>query len=78
MAITHESTTVTCEAATTREALSDTSNSLTATQKTAIADDEKADADCYSFDTLALHAGTDPDPVTGAVLTPIYQTTAYV
>lgn len=31
----------------------------------------------YNFDTLALHAGTFPDPVTGAILTPIYQTTTY-
>src|SRR5439155_8194482 len=31
----------------------------------------------YNFDTLALHAGTDPDPTTGAMLTPIYQTTTY-
>lgn len=30
------------------------------------------------FDTLSLHAGTGPDPVTGALLTPIYQTTTYV
>ncbi|WP_373505080.1 O-acetylhomoserine aminocarboxypropyltransferase [Aestuariivirga sp.] len=30
------------------------------------------------FDTLALHAGTAPDPSTGARITPIYQTTAYV
>ena len=29
------------------------------------------------FDTLALHAGTNPDPLTGAMLTPIYQTTTY-
>jgi len=29
----------------------------------------------YSFETLALHAGTTADPVTGAMLTPIYQTT---
>src|SRR6476646_1530232 len=29
------------------------------------------------FDTLALHAGTFPDPTTGALLTPIYQTTTY-
>jgi len=28
----------------------------------------------YSFETLALHAGTTADPVTGAMLTPIYQT----
>ncbi len=31
----------------------------------------------YRFETLALHAGTPPDPTTGAILTPIYQTTTY-
>ena len=31
----------------------------------------------YGFDTLALHAGAFPDPATGAILTPIYQTTTY-
>jgi cystathionine beta-lyase/cystathionine gamma-synthase len=31
----------------------------------------------YNFDTLALHAGTVPDPTTGAILPPIYQTTTY-
>ncbi|MBU6377560.1 MAG: O-acetylhomoserine aminocarboxypropyltransferase [Gammaproteobacteria bacterium] len=30
------------------------------------------------FDTLSLHAGQSPDPVTGARATPIYQTAAYV
>ncbi len=30
------------------------------------------------FDTLAIHAGQQPDPATGARITPIYQTTAYV
>jgi cystathionine beta-lyase/cystathionine gamma-synthase len=30
-----------------------------------------------SFDTLALHAGAAPDPATGALLTPIYQTTTF-
>jgi len=30
------------------------------------------------FDTLAVHAGAAPDPVTGARSTPIYQTTAFV
>ncbi len=33
--------------------------------------------DNYNFDTLALHAGAYPDPTTGAILTPIYQTTTY-
>ena len=30
------------------------------------------------FDTLSLHAGQQPDPVTGARAVPIYQTTSYV
>ena len=30
------------------------------------------------FETLAIHAGASPDPATGARVTPIYQTTAYV
>lgn len=30
------------------------------------------------FDTLAVHAGAQPDPETGARATPIYQTTAFV
>jgi cystathionine gamma-synthase len=29
------------------------------------------------FDTLAIHAGQDPDPLTGAVTVPIYQTSTY-
>ena len=29
------------------------------------------------FDTLAIHAGASPDPTTGAIQTPIYQTTAF-
>ncbi len=31
----------------------------------------------YGFDTLAIHAGQDPDPRTGAVVPPIYQTSTY-
>ncbi len=34
--------------------------------------------DSPGFETLQLHAGTQPDPVTGARQTPIYQTTSYV
>jgi O-acetylhomoserine (thiol)-lyase len=30
------------------------------------------------FDTLAIHAGAQPDPTTGARATPIYQTTSFV
>lgn len=29
------------------------------------------------FGTKAIHAGVDPDPLTGAVMTPIYQTSTY-
>src|SRR3990172_5842907 len=29
------------------------------------------------FETLAIHAGQPPDPATGAVMTPIYQTSTY-
>lgn len=31
----------------------------------------------YGFETLAIHAGQDPDPRTGAVITPIFQTSTY-
>ncbi len=31
----------------------------------------------YGFETRAIHAGQDPDPTTGAVVTPIYQTSTY-
>src|SRR6188472_1713169 len=30
------------------------------------------------FDTVCIHAGQEPDPSTGAVITPIYQTSTYV
>jgi cystathionine gamma-synthase len=29
------------------------------------------------FETLAIHAGQDPDPITGSVVPPIYQTSTY-
>jgi O-acetylhomoserine (thiol)-lyase len=32
----------------------------------------------FGFETRAIHAGASPDPTTGARVTPIYQTTAYV
>ena len=32
-------------------------------------------SDILGFDTLAIHAGTAPDPATGARQVPIYQTT---
>ena len=30
------------------------------------------------FETRAIHAGQEPDPSTGAIITPIYQTSTYV
>lgn len=32
----------------------------------------------HKFGTKAIHAGADPDPSTGAIMTPIYQTSTYV
>ena len=32
----------------------------------------------HGFGTLAVHAGQAPDPTTGAIMTPIYQTSTYV
>ncbi|HVV68840.1 MAG TPA: PLP-dependent aspartate aminotransferase family protein [Gammaproteobacteria bacterium] len=32
----------------------------------------------YGFSTRSIHAGVTPDPTTGAILTPIFQTTTYV
>ncbi len=37
-----------------------------------------ADPKFLKFDTLSLHGGQQPDPVTGARAVPIYQTTSYV
>lgn len=31
----------------------------------------------FHIETLAVHAGVEPDPMTGAVMTPIYQTSTY-
>jgi len=35
------------------------------------------ESDRFHIDTLAVHAGVAPDPTTGAVMTPIYQTSTY-
>ncbi|MBL7772228.1 MAG: cystathionine gamma-synthase [Chitinophagaceae bacterium] len=32
----------------------------------------------YKLNTLLIHAGVEPDPTTGAIMTPIYQTSTYV
>jgi cystathionine beta-lyase/cystathionine gamma-synthase len=34
--------------------------------------------DNHHFETRAIHAGQEPDPTTGAIMTPIYQTSTYV
>jgi cystathionine beta-lyase/cystathionine gamma-synthase len=38
----------------------------------------KSQAQQLDIETLAVHAGVEPDPTTGAVMTPIYQTSTYV
>ncbi|MBI2265087.1 MAG: cystathionine gamma-synthase [Armatimonadetes bacterium] len=32
----------------------------------------------FAFETRAIHVGQDPDPATGAIIVPIYQTSTYV
>jgi len=34
--------------------------------------------DTARFSTICIHAGQIPDPSTGAIITPIYQTSTYV
>src|SRR5215831_2496980 len=52
---------------------------MAATEEQIIAGREGSDSSFvnFNFDTLALHAGTVPDPATGAILPPIYQTTTF-
>lgn len=38
----------------------------------------KTESPAYKFGTRAIHAGQEPDPSTGAIMTPIYQTSTYV
>lgn len=38
----------------------------------------KSDAKNLGFATRAIHAGQEPDPTTGAIMTPIYMTSTYV
>jgi cystathionine gamma-lyase len=39
---------------------------------------DMADHNNYKLDTKLIHAGMEPDPSTGAIMTPIYQTSTYV
>ena len=34
--------------------------------------------DSARFSTICIHAGQEPDPATGAIITPIYQTSTYM
>ena len=38
----------------------------------------KTDKNQFGFDTRMIHAGTPPEPITGARQTPIFQNTSYV
>ncbi len=40
--------------------------------------DPKSTYSEFAFDTRAIHAGQSPDPTTGAIMTPIFQTSTYV
>jgi len=41
-------------------------------------DEPMSEPESWRFDTLAIHAGQPPDPATGAIMVPIYQTSTYV
>ena len=36
------------------------------------------DLSSYAFGTKAVHGGTEPEPITGAIMTPVFQTSTYV
>ncbi len=36
------------------------------------------DLSAYGFGTQAVHGGTEPEPITGAIMTPVFQTSTYV
>jgi cystathionine gamma-lyase len=38
----------------------------------------KLEGKSYGFSTRAIHAGQEPDPTTGAIMTPVYLTSTYV
>jgi cystathionine beta-lyase/cystathionine gamma-synthase len=49
-----------------------------AKEKRAMPEDDAQGREEYGFETRAIHVGQDPDPTTGAVIVPIYQTSTYV
>ena len=50
----------------------------TSTEPTECAEQAYINESNYQFQTKSVHGGVRPDPTTGAILTPIYQTTTYV
>ena len=40
--------------------------------------DKNLSSDEFGFETRAIHAGQQPDPTTGAIMTPVYMTSTYV
>lgn len=51
-----------------------TANNQTATDQ---ADANSSDADGWGFSTKAIHVGQDPEPTTGAVTVPVFQTSTF-
>jgi cystathionine gamma-lyase len=47
-------------------------------EKKSTTDTASTQKNMYQFGTRAIHAGQEPDPSTGAIMTPIYQTSTYV
>src|SRR6188472_4138543 len=56
-------------------ARSSSSSSTAGRRRTTHVADDRAE---LAFDTLAVHAGAEPDELTGAVSPPIYQTSTYL
>jgi cystathionine gamma-lyase len=51
---------------------------ITLTQEEITADAEKVKSKEMKFGTKAIHAGQEPDPTTGAIMTPVYFSSTYV
>src|SRR6202790_4340022 len=45
---------------------------------TAAQQEQESQGDHYGFATNAIHVGQEPDPATGAIVAPIYQTSTYI
>jgi cystathionine gamma-lyase len=53
-------------------------NSIFFFRKVEKSNNEQSNIETMKFGTKAIHAGVEPDPTTGAIMTPIYQTSTYV